>query len=211
MNTPNLKKWPPNIDIGLAFLLGVLLLFFIVVRFAESLGTARESTRRLNCQSNLKQIGLALAIYAEEFQGRLPTDAVNLTLLGSIRLLSNDLTSAKTWICPSDGRRGTGMGVDLPRGYESLTASIVSYSYVPNQIWHKPDDPTAPSIVVLDRIGTATAAGSTWPKDSNHMRRTPSTKTKGGNILFNDGHVEWATELPSALKDKNGREIVLSP
>ena len=59
------------------------------------------------------------------------------------------------------------------------------------------------SIIALDRI-YVTAAGSSWPTTGNH-------KDMGGNILFNDGHVDFCTNLPSALKDKDGKEIVLSP
>jgi hypothetical protein len=82
----------------------------------------------------------------------------------------------------------------------TLTATNISYSYVPNLMW-KFGGP--PKIVALDRI-VATATGGMWPTNGNH-------KYAGGNVLFNDGRVEWHTNLPSALKDKDGRQVVLSP
>src|ERR1017187_918499 len=113
----------------------------------------REKARRANCLSNLKQIGLGLAMYADNYNGRLPMDAANPTLVGSIKLLSNIVTSAKIYRCPNDWRSA------LPAStYDELTTSNISYSYVPNLIWQDQPD----SIVALDRIYT-TQQGSKWP------------------------------------------------
>ena len=38
------------------------------------LSTAREKARRMNCSSNLKQIGLGLLMYANDFEGTFPAD-----------------------------------------------------------------------------------------------------------------------------------------
>ena len=113
-----------------------------------------------------------------------------------MQLLSNVLSSAKVLYCPSDRRAGARPEAD----FKKLTTKNISYSYVPNLKWQgsMPD-----SIMALDRI-YVTAAGSSWPTTGNH-------KDMGGNILFNDGHVDFCTNLPSALKDKDGKEIVLSP
>ena len=154
----------------------------------------REEVKRANCLSDLKQIGLAIAVYADEYQGRCPMDSTNPTLLGSMQLLSNAL-SAYVLVCPSDARPG----VSQQDRWEKLTRLNISYSYVPNLIWQGTPD----SALASDRI-YSTSAGSVWPINSNH-------KNQGGNVLFNDGHVTWANTLPVALKDKNGKEIVLSP
>jgi prepilin-type processing-associated H-X9-DG protein len=156
---------------------------------------ARSASRRANCLSNEKQITLAIAMYADSNGGRCPMDSANPTLVGSMKLLSNVLTSAKVFHCPDDTRPGAHAATD----YESLTALNISYSYVPNLKWQ--DTPDSP--LILDRI-YSTAEGSEWPSDGNHG-------SKGGNIGFNDGHVAWQSRLPAALKDKDGKEVVLSP
>jgi prepilin-type processing-associated H-X9-DG protein len=150
---------------------------------------------RIECASNLKQIGLAMAMYSGSYQGRYPMDSTNPTLVGSMQLLSNILPSATVLYCYGDRRPGAHPEPD----FRKLTTNNISYSYVPTLKW--PDTPD--STLMADRV-YATSAGSRWPQDGNH-------KGLGGNILFNDGHVSWLNELPSALKDKNGKQVVLSP
>lgn len=118
------------------------------------------------------------------------------TLVGCLQLLSNACDSAKILVCPSDDR----LGAKPEKDFAKITSDNISYSYVPNCIWQGkyPD-----SILALDRI-YETKADSHWPTNSNH-------NAKGGNILFNDGHVEFLNALPSALKDKDGKEVALSP
>ena len=150
---------------------------------------------RAFCASNLKQIGLAIAMYSDSYQGRCPMDSANPTLVGSMQLLSNVMSSAKVFYCPSDSRRDARPESDFAK----LTLKNISYSYVPNLKWQ--DTPDSP--LMSDRIYT-TSLGDRWPTNGNH-------KAQGGNILFNDGHVAWDLTLPSALKDKGGKLVVLSP
>lgn len=155
------------------------------------------------CLSQLKQIGLAIAMYADaDPQHRCPTDGNPPTLLGSLQLLSNvvvnsdDLKikrSSKILYCPNDLRGGP------EPDFGKLTTNNISYSYVPNLIWNDHPD----SIVALDRIYT-TEKGSKWPLTGNH-------KDDGGIVLFGDGHVRGVPVLPSTLKDKDGKQVVLSP
>lgn len=173
---------------------GVLWLGALALLLPE-LGRAHEPARRANCLSNLKQIGLAIALYADmDPHHRCPTDGDPPTLIGSLRLLSNVVSVVSTTRilrCPSDWRAHAEFDLD------GIMTNI-SYSYVPNLIWQDHPD----SIVALDRINDTTA-GSRWPKTGNHG-------DNGGNVLFSDGRVTWTNTLPSALKDKDGKQIVLS-
>jgi hypothetical protein len=122
-------------------------------------------------------------------------DAAQPTLVGSMQLLSNVLTTATVLYCPTDKRPGARAEAD----FKKLTALNISYSYVPNLTWQ--DSPDSP--IFLDRI-YSTSKGSVWPSNGNHG-------DKGGFVGFNDGHASWANSLPYALKDKDGKEVVLSP
>jgi hypothetical protein len=133
------------------------------------------------------------------------------TLLGSMKLLSNLVSSAKILYCPSDHRRGTGPCDD----FSELTLKNISYSYVPNLVWSCSNMDT---IVMLDRIYT-TEEGDHWPQDGNHadiggVVLFIGCKSLGTTLPIVVTNAPWASfklRLPKALRDKDGRAVVLSP
>ena len=173
----------------------IIALVVLVAVLLTCIPAAREKARRANCLSNLHCCTLAFAMYADEYQGRCPVDE-HVTLMGSYRLLSNMVTSAKTMFCPSDPRPGARPEAD----YSKLTARNISYSYVPNLMMN---DGRTNVVLWLDRV-YATERGSGWPADGNHGNA-------GGNVAFTDGHVSFYTVLPSPLQDKDTNLVVLSP
>lgn len=201
---PNAKKhlgrW-----LVLTLVCGVVV-FYVAIGFFSELfppypASRRERRNRPACLANIKTLLLAVAMYADQNHGRCPTDSTNPTLVGSMQLLSNVLPTAKVLYCPGDRRPGAHAEPD----FKKLTALNISYSYVPNLKWQ--DTPDSP--VFLDRI-YATAKSSAWPNNGNHQL-AGSPESAGGNVGFNDGHVQWCNTLPAALKDKDGTEVVLSP
>ena len=84
----------------------IAIIGILAAMLLPALNQAREKARRANCLSNLKQIGLGVAMYADNYNGRVPLDN-NTTpnLGGSLNLLSNTITSAKIFTCPSDSAR----------------------------------------------------------------------------------------------------------
>jgi len=189
-------------------LFALAVVFLLLLILVPQLGKAREKSRRVGCESNLKQLGLAVNMYAEENQGRCPVDSEPPTLVGSWQLLGKYkyLTSAKVLLCPSD-RRGSWPA----ESFNVLTVTNISYSYVPDLIWQPAN---SNSVIALDRIYAATK-GSRWPSDGNHhpapFWEVDSGGVLGGNVLFCDGRVEFHNTLPSDLKDKDGIVRVLSP
>ncbi len=160
-----------------------------------ALNTAREKAHRAACASNLKQIGLTIQMYTDLYQNSnwtVPTDNssyASANTLNSLSLLTNGnvLSSGRIFTCPSTTQKAQPI-------MSSLTDSNISYSYVPGIMWQST---SADSIVVLDNFPSGNnSAGATWPTTGNH-------KDAGGNILFNDGHVEFRQRLPSVVKDGN--------
>jgi prepilin-type N-terminal cleavage/methylation domain-containing protein/prepilin-type processing-associated H-X9-DG protein len=154
------------------------------------LSAAKERARRVQCATNLKQIGLGIAMYAENQGLRVPWDgkgtaaAVGTSVTTSFGLLSNVLSSAGVFACPSSAS-------EKPQGGYPLTNTYISYCLVPVIVWQDRPD----SILAFDRIdvfGTVGiyGKGSTWSPLAPH-------KAQGGNVLFDDGHVAWFSKLPS--------------
>jgi prepilin-type N-terminal cleavage/methylation domain-containing protein/prepilin-type processing-associated H-X9-DG protein len=175
----------------LAILAGLLL---------PALSQAREKGRRAKCINNLRHIGLSMAMYAEIYQPKTPIDAPipSATLVGSLKLLKPNLSSARMYFCPSDKRENAFAQAE----FDTLTPLNISYSLAPGLFWFQP---VSDSIVMLDRVPeTTTTKGSSWPEDGNH-------KSSGGNVLFNDGRVEFFHSLPANIKAGDNTLKVLSP
>jgi prepilin-type N-terminal cleavage/methylation domain-containing protein/prepilin-type processing-associated H-X9-DG protein len=188
----------------------IAIIGILAAMLLPALNQAREKARRANCLSNLKQIGIAVGMYAENYQGRVPWassdnsgpgDGSNQRGIGSCQpsfgLLSNELTSAKVYACPSSGEKQA-------TGYPLTNVNTVSYCLVPVIVWQDVPD----SILAFDRIAAVGNlekyySASTWQQISPH-------KNVGGNVLYNDGHVQFVTRLPST-PGSNGASFVLRP
>lgn len=178
---------------------------------------ARESARRTQCANNLKQIGLAMHMHCNTYNGRFPrsthgTMEFEQTWIFTLAPYMENVNSVR--ICPAD-----------PRGQEKLDNQ--GTSYVLNEYICEPGPDAAMNINHLQStsrtilVFTASdARGTAITEDHTHSRnwfRNPSTATWsrivadiqpdrfGGppinspadrratgyaNYLFGDGHVE---------------------
>src|ERR1043166_3861968 len=103
----------------------IAILFILAGMIVPCFGNhgGREKARRATCLNNLKQIGLALRLYAEEQAGEFPCDPAR-TTLGSFAMLTNRYQpSYKTWICPSDPFVASGSPTT------PFTTNNLSYAY----------------------------------------------------------------------------------
>ena len=177
----------------------VAILAVLASLLLPALAKARETAKRANCQANLKQIGLGIAMYAERFDLRVATDGgINGSSdITSFSLLSNEIRSAKIFFCPSSQ-------TETSANYYPLTALNVSYDYVSALVWQAAPD----SILAFDRIdqnGNTTVPA--YKKGTGWSARSPHKK-EGGNVLFNDGHVKWLKSLSSNPGTNVGAALV---
>lgn len=145
-----------------------------------ALSRTRESARKTQCLNNLKTIGLALIMYADESKDMFPSDTVGVPnpAMWSLNLIyPGYVADRKIFNCPSDNNSGTN-NAGIVEGV-AFTIAQCSYGY----------DRTH------DRIaedGVAIAADRP-PTDPilNQAENSPNHAGRGQNVTYNDGHVEF--------------------
>ena len=106
--------------INVSFVVGaisLLLFFFLVVPCTlVGLGNSYQRSRRISCTSNLKQVGLAMRLFANDHDGKFPW-MISTNLGGSLEFTnsspvfrhflaaSNELVTPKVLVCGSDSDR----------------------------------------------------------------------------------------------------------
>ena len=162
-----------------------------------ALARSREAARRTACLSNLSQIGVAMFMYAEENDGKLPWSG-GMGNADCLEVLAGDyLGTAEVFVCPSDanpreytGRKGeperlrmTNSLLDMPSSYR------VSYdyfgAYTASPIVIPPPERPIPKVPVMWDIFIGGGPGTVGPT-SNHV-------PGGGNVLWLDGTVTFIT------------------
>jgi prepilin-type N-terminal cleavage/methylation domain-containing protein/prepilin-type processing-associated H-X9-DG protein len=183
----------------------IAIIGILAAMLLPALNQAREKARRANCLSNLKQLGLGVAMYADNYNGRVPLDNASAANEGaSFNLLSNVVTSPKIFACPSDGLKHPSSSYPLSTDAAG-TRTNVSYAYCPYIIWQDSPD----SVLALDRMGGTSpyyTKNAKWLATGGGCSpvATPSPhKDSGGNVLFNDGHVTWANTVPYQVTSNN--------
>ena len=182
-----------------------------------ALQQAREKARRINCASNLKQIGTALKSYSIDADSKLPAIP---TRVGTQKdyaafvaaqpvvqkddgwetfeiLRGNDyLSDYAVFTCPSS-ITATGSGT-TPLRYlggesgegENKVSNVANLSYASNMGMIEGDSQTygrADSGIAADLAGVS--YGATTATDANFSNGGNSNHTNFGNILFLGGHV----------------------
>jgi prepilin-type N-terminal cleavage/methylation domain-containing protein/prepilin-type processing-associated H-X9-DG protein len=146
------------------------------------LSRAKEQGRATACLSNLRQAGVALQLYVDENNNRMPvlydallsTNPVPRTNTIDV-VLSNHLGSVKVLRCPSDkqdlfGQTGSSYAWNaLINGQDADHLSILSLPFNPHQI---------PLLFDKEKFHEARGAG------------------KEMNFLYADGHIKNLLELP---------------
>ena len=164
-----------------------------------ALQQARERARRINCASNLKQIGTAMKLYSSSFNDKLPGGPARqggntaVTALpdgngwkGLEILRSNDfLTDYAVFVCPSSTTSaGTG-SVALTYSTSAAAADAnASYGFVGGMIEGDSN--------IYGRADSAISADLTGAASIGSNNDNPN-HTGYGNILYQGGHVTGHT------------------
>ena len=183
----------------------IVVAFILIGLLLPSIGRGRRSTR-IHCNSNLKQIGLAFRMWANDHNDRFP---MQLTLaqggtqesalrglpLASFKIISNELNSPKPLNCPEDKKR------TMTRDFAQLTPKNLSYFLGLDAAEGRPN-----TILTGDRnlcINTRSVRGLVQITNSSTVTWSPDIHKGQGNLGLADGSAYQVTDqlLQKALQN----------
>ena len=168
-----------------------------------AISRARESGRRTQCASNLRQIGFGLIMYSNENKETFPNGGA--TAMNDLNLLYPDYVSERrVFKCPSDNLVTVEGNSNITAG-DGFEKDECSYGY---DNTHSPaNDPGV--AIIADR---PTNDGTNVPTDNrspNHGGTTRAVDTAdiagdGQNVGYIGGHVKWFASQEAGYSDSSG-------
>jgi prepilin-type processing-associated H-X9-DG protein len=200
----------------LLFIAGLLVPLLLWPRLAIN----KASPYRIKCVNNLKNLGLALRIFATDNEGQFPW-RVPIEQGGSLeeladdsriwrhfQVLSNELSTPKILICPSSPQtEATGFGPLNPRDdrhrHPFSTNDHVSY-FLTTGFTEQDNNPILAGDRNLTRNGIS-VRGRIRPTTTDVFSFTkPGHHEGAGNLLFGDGSVQQVSSAQAAQVFKDG-------
>ena len=143
-----------------------------------ALAKAREQARKAKCLSNLKQIGLALTMYAQDWNEDFPGLGGSTTVMANLSCLIPTYVPASVFVCPSS--------TDTKDTDDDLAAGNLSYAYIVGLSTGSDSD----SPIVVDQSSNDAGKADEW-KAACGGTEFVNHSTDGVNALYVGGHVLW--------------------
>jgi len=169
---------------------------------------SREKARQTACLSNLRQIGLALTMYADDYDGRLPYWVFSGAPLENItwnQVILPYLRTIDVFFCPSFGRpeqRGSPLeGSPYWGPAHNYLYDLIYSSYGFNSGWVEGSatgairDP-AGTILIVETVFPGRehlqwGYFGSFPPSAGGAPWVAARHTEGANVMFVDGHLKW--------------------
>ncbi len=155
---------------------------------------ARENARRASCQSNLKQIGLGIQQYTQDFDEKYLPDQ-DLMDVSFVTTLQPYVKSKQIFICPSGAQQTT---TTAPLTTEIKDFTWEAYGEKGNyglNDYIAAADPVVSIGEVVTPAEVALGFDSSWYATSDTSREGSisdgARHLDGANFLYADGHVKW--------------------
>ena len=158
--------------------------------FPTDIGSSREGARRSICKSNLKQIGLAFAQYAHDYDDKFPLTS---TAQGWVGALQPYAKSGALFRCPSETTRGDENLTDY--WFNRRLANVKTKNIENAQLTFLLGDGEASD----DANVSLQLLPPRWIENEN----SPAHRhLDGANYGFADGHVKWMRPKALAAHEK---------
>lgn len=169
-------------------LLVVIVIIGLLAGFLlPALSNAREKTREITCINNLRQLGIIFNLYAEDYDGFLPTSE---TIIAPPSYWSSKLNSLVgdpgIFICPSDRKPFNDNGVTLSYGYNSELADVQQRLYNIENL----DNTLLLADGHLSAINRFNVSGEELTETAVNYD-FEYRHSEGINVLALDGYVRW--------------------
>ena len=168
----------------------IAIIAILAAMLLPALSRARKQARRAVCMSNEKQIGLAMHMYAQDYDENFPVGATNSADGGFNCLTTAYISALKIFVCPSSSDSG-GTGSDL-----GTTGTDLSYAYYTDCT----ESTSSDTALVADQTENDQSA---WDGDYSDDESEQPHGDEGGNFLFVDGHAAWIKADPSTTDVPN--------
>jgi prepilin-type processing-associated H-X9-DG protein len=176
--------------VELLVVIGIIAILIAIL--LPTLNRIREQARKTQCLSNLKVLGESMYMYANESRDNLPNGNVASdwpSVMGADEVMTEFsnlfVRSPAVFHCPSDID-------DVPQAidnasYSTPNSARISYEFF--SLWWAPQ--FGPKLAKLK--GQAPLA---WDLEGglNEASKLQNHGTKGGNVLYSDGHCGWADQ-----------------
>lgn len=192
----------------------IAIIAILIALLLPTLAGAKERARRIQCASNLHQIGIGLHLYAEEHRDWLPDCTTNNPAFYGSNWpwdlntnLVNDLLgrgiTRPVFYCPSNPDMNDSDHWDCWQN-SPYPIRVVGYVFlmngciqVPTELWRTNilgdgNRSAAQTELVIDAVGSQ--QGDFMHLQGIYVDRTShvhANQPSGGNIAFEDGHSEW--------------------
>jgi prepilin-type processing-associated H-X9-DG protein len=168
--------------------------------------TAREKARQTTCASNLKQVGMALQMYVQDYDETYPEVYWNGSAwtpgLNGVIIATYPYTKTyAVWTCPSEPTN---------KGYQWWNGTTYTDQYIFNEYYLARSDKALPyppvmlssvtspsTIIEIGELNVATGNcvldgyGETFQTGS---LRVGYPHSGGANYVYGDGHVKWVAQ-----------------